>query len=101
VSIRAVQTLEESGAEERELYQAWIKKALEIEFNKKNRVTVAQFASSEAIANTPHSPRFNNTIPQESSSVKENIPDTQNQVRRRRNKNYLDVESRFGVAESH
>ena len=27
-------------------------------------------------------------------------PDTQNQVRRRRNKNYLDVESRFGVAES-
>ena len=101
MSIRAVQTLEESGAEERELYQAWIKKAVEIEFNKKNRVTVAQFASSEAIANTPHSPRFNNTIPQESSSVKENIPDTQNQVRRRRNKNYLDVESHFSVVESH
>jgi hypothetical protein len=31
---------------------------LDIEFNKKNRVTVAQFASKEAIANTPRSPRF-------------------------------------------
>lgn len=30
---------------------------LDIEFNKKNRVTAAQFASQEAIANTPHSPR--------------------------------------------
>lgn len=39
------------------------------------------------------------TIPQETSSVKENISDTQNSARRR-NKNYLDVESRFGVAES-
>ncbi len=37
--------------------------ALDVEFNKKNRVTVAQFASKEAIANTPHSPRFNNSIP--------------------------------------
>jgi hypothetical protein len=29
-----------------------------VEFNKKNRVTVAQFASKEAIANTPRSPQF-------------------------------------------
>ena len=36
--------------------------ALDIEFNKKNRVTVAQFASKEAIANTPRSPRSNNSI---------------------------------------
>ena len=32
--------------------------------NKNNRVIVAQFTSKEAIANTPHSPRFNNSIPQ-------------------------------------
>ena len=36
--------------------------ALDIEFNKKNRVTVAQFASKEAIANTPRSPRFEDII---------------------------------------
>ena len=29
---------------------------------KTNRVIVAQFASKEAIANTPHSPRFENII---------------------------------------
>ena len=40
------------------------------------------------------------TIPQEYSSVKENISDTQNQARRRKNANYLDVESSFGVAYS-
>lgn len=76
-----------------------LKNALDIEFNKKNRVTVAQFASNEAIANTPHSPQFDDRIPQEFSSVKKNISDTQAQARRRRNNNYLDVESRFGVAE--
>lgn len=35
---------------------------LDIAFNKKNRVTAAQFASSEAIANTLRSPRSNNSI---------------------------------------
>lgn len=38
--------------------------ALNVAFNKKNRVIVAQFASKEAIANTPHSPRFDNSIHQ-------------------------------------
>ena len=38
------------------------RKALDIEFNKNNRVTVAQFASKKAIANTPRSPRFNDSI---------------------------------------
>ena len=40
--------------------------SLDVEFNKKNRVIVAQFASKEAIANTPHSPRITNSIPQNS-----------------------------------
>ena len=38
--------------------------ALDVEFNRRNRVTAAQFASKKAIANTPRSPRFNNSIPQ-------------------------------------
>ncbi len=37
-----------------------------VDFNKKNRVTAAQFASKEAIANTPHSPRSNISISQNS-----------------------------------
>lgn len=37
-------------------------KALDIEFNKKNRVTATQFASEEAIANTSRSPLFNTII---------------------------------------
>ena len=32
--------------------------------NKKNRVTAAQFASDKAIANTPRSPRSDNSIPE-------------------------------------
>ena len=36
--------------------------SLDIESNKNNRVLAAQFASIEAIANTPRSPRFNNSI---------------------------------------
>ena len=43
--------------------------ALDIALNKKNRVTVAQFASKKAIASTPHSPQFGNSIPQSSDSV--------------------------------
>ena len=43
--------------------------SLDVAFNKKNRVIVAQFASKEAIANTPHSPRFTNSIPQPDDSV--------------------------------
>ena len=38
--------------------------ALDVAQNKASRVIVAQFASSKAIANTPHSPRLNNSIPQ-------------------------------------
>ena len=34
------------------------KSRLDVELNKNNRVTAAQFASIEAIANTPRSPRF-------------------------------------------
>ena len=49
------------------------KNALDIEFNKKNRVTAAQFASSEAIANTPHSPRYDNSISQPSTKVNKEI----------------------------
>ena len=45
------------------------KKALDVEFNKKNRVTVAQFASKEAIANTPRSPRSNVSITEDSEDV--------------------------------
>ncbi len=47
-----------------------LRDALDVEFNKKNRVTVAQFASKEAIANTPRSPRLEDSIPQSSDSVK-------------------------------
>ena len=47
--------------------------ALDVPFNKKNRVTVAQFVSEETIANTPHSPRFNNSISQDGDSVKRNF----------------------------
>lgn len=43
--------------------------ALDSEFNKKNRVTAAQFASEEAIASTPHSSRFDNIVAQASESV--------------------------------
>lgn len=43
--------------------------SLDVAFNKKNRVIVAQFASKEAIANTPHSPRFTNSIPHFEDSV--------------------------------
>ena len=39
---------------------------------KKNRVIVAQFASKEAIANTPHSPRFSNIISDSSQNVNKN-----------------------------
>ena len=46
--------------------------SLDVEFNKKNRVIVAQFASNEAIANTPHSPRFNNSISHSDKFVNKN-----------------------------
>jgi hypothetical protein len=42
------------------------KSRLDVELNKNNRVTAAQFASIEAIAYTPRSPRFNFSIPQDS-----------------------------------
>ena len=48
---------------------ARLRDSLDVEFNKKNRVTVAQFASQEAIANTPRSPQFDDIIPQSSGSV--------------------------------
>lgn len=50
--------------------------ALDIEANKKNRVTVTQFASIEAIANTSHSPQLNSRVPQpdaESNKIRRNI----------------------------
>ena len=50
-----------------------LRASLNIDFNKKNRVTAAQFASSEAIANTPHSPRYNNIIPE--NAEKSNLSD--------------------------
>ena len=43
---------------------------LDISAIKKNRVTVAQFASKEAIANTPRSPQFDNIVSQKNDSVK-------------------------------
>lgn len=46
--------------------------ALDIRFNKKNRVIAAQFASNEAIANTPHSPRFDDSISQTKENVNSN-----------------------------
>ncbi len=49
-----------------------LKNSLNIEFNKKNRVIVAQFASKKAIANTPHSPQFNNILSQDNDIVNRN-----------------------------
>ena len=49
--------------------------SLDVEFNKKNRVTVAQFASKEAIANTPHSPRFIDSVAQNPESVNQKNSD--------------------------
>ena len=46
-----------------------LREALDVEFNKKNRVTVAQFASDEAIANTPRSPQFTDIISQDEENV--------------------------------
>ena len=46
-----------------------LRASLDVEFNKKNRVTVAQFASKKPLQNTPHSPRFNNTVPRTPSVV--------------------------------
>ena len=43
--------------------------ALDVEYNKRNRVIVAQFASKEAIASTPHSPRSINSVPQNPPNV--------------------------------
>ena len=37
--------------------------------NKNNRVIVAQFAQERAIANTPHSPRSTDTLPQSEQNV--------------------------------
>jgi len=48
---------------------ARLRDSLDVEFNKKNRVTVAQFASKEAIANTPRSPQFKSSVPQNQNSV--------------------------------
>ncbi len=44
---------------------------LDTSTNKNNRVIVAQFAQERAIANTPHSPRSNDTVPQTKPSVKQ------------------------------
>lgn len=43
--------------------------ALDVEKNKNNRVIAAQFVSQETIANTPHSPRSNNSIAQNAENV--------------------------------
>ena len=45
--------------------------ALDIEKNKKNRVTATQFASEEAIAHTSHSPQFDSIIDDEGENVKQ------------------------------
>lgn len=44
-------------------------KALDIQQNKKSRVTAAQFASYEAIANTLHSPQLDTKVSQHKSKV--------------------------------
>lgn len=51
--------------------------------NKKSRVTAAQFASYEAIANTLRSPQLNTKVSQPEASVKEKLSD--------RDSSYLDV----------
>jgi len=58
------------------------KSALDIEFNKKNRVTATQFASDEAIANTSRSPRFTNSIPQNGEKSTPNGEKTKNSTKR-------------------
>ncbi len=45
------------------------KASLDVELNKKNRVTAAQFASKKPLQNTPRSPQFNNSISQPSPNV--------------------------------
>ena len=58
--------------------------ALDIDFNKKNRVTAAQFASQEAIANTPHSPRPNISITENQSVVNHSAQENSDTIRRSR-----------------
>ncbi len=43
--------------------------ALDVQKNKKNRVTAAQFVSKKTIANTPRSPQFNTTVAQKPPGV--------------------------------
>ena len=49
--------------------------ALDSDFNKKNRVIAAQFASDEAIANTPHSPRSKTMVTQPVTEVNPESPE--------------------------
>lgn len=58
---------------------------LDIEFNKKNRVTAAQFASQEAIANTPHSPRSTISISNSDQIVNPSAQEISDKVSRSRN----------------
>ena len=39
---------------------------------KKNQVTVAQFAYKKPLLNTPHSPQFKSSLPQQSENSKQN-----------------------------
>ena len=43
--------------------------ALDVQKNKKNRVTAAQFVLNKTIANTPRSPRLNTKVPQNAPGV--------------------------------
>ena len=54
--------------------------ALNVAENKKNRVTAAQFASNEAIANTLRSPRFEDSIAQNPGIVKTSDEDSRNSL---------------------
>ena len=56
--------------------------SMDAELNKNNRVIAAQFASIEAIANTPRSPRFNNSIPQNSNLSTDSSTKSENSARR-------------------
>ena len=71
-----------------------------INIKKDDAIGVELFKKESRSLKRAHLTSSADTVSQKNESVKENISDTQNQVRRRRNKNYLDVESRFGVAES-
>jgi hypothetical protein len=77
--------------------------ALDVALNKKNRVTVAQFASKEAIANTPHSPQFKDSVSQNPDSVNssDENPHSDRKVVDIPNNKYVEMYHHFGSTKNY